>query len=68
MNTAAFPFGFSLASLLTAYGVLILGAGLYGLSHPANVVLDELHIGIWWGALLLVVGLFYVWRFYPKKQ
>jgi hypothetical protein len=53
---------------LTAYGVLILGAGLYGLSHPANVVLDELHIGIWWGVLLLVVGLFYVLRFYPKKQ
>ena len=22
----------------------------------------------WWGALLLLIGLFYVWRFYPRKQ
>lgn len=62
------PIWFFIGALLTAYGVLILGAGIYGLSHPADVVLDELHIGIWWGALLLVVGLFYVVRFYPRKQ
>jgi len=58
------PIWFFIGVLLTAYGVLILGAGLYGLSHPANVVLD----GIWWGILLLLVGLFYVLRFYPRKQ
>lgn len=62
------PIWFFIGVLLTAYGVLIFGAGLYGLSHPANVVLDELHIGIWWGLLLLAVGLFYVLRFYPRKQ
>jgi hypothetical protein len=61
------PIWFFIGALLAAYGLLILGAGIYGLSHPANVVLDELHIGIWWGALLLVVGLFYVLRFYPRK-
>lgn len=62
------PIWFFIGVLLTAYGVLILGAGLWELSHPANVVLAELHIGIWWGILLLLVGLFYVLRFYPRKQ
>ncbi len=62
-----YPIWFFIGALLTAYGALILAAGLYGLSHPANVVLDELHIGIWWGILLLVMGVFYVLRFYPRK-
>ncbi len=62
------PIWFFIGALLTAYGVLILGAGIYGLSHPAPVVLDELHVGIWWGLLLLAIGLFYVVRFYPRKQ
>ncbi len=62
------PIWFFIGVLLTAYGVLILGAGLWDLSHPANVALQELHIGIWWGGLLLLIGLFYVLRFYPRKQ
>ena len=61
---------FFIGVLLTIYGLLITGAGVYDLFsppvHPA--VLANLHTGIWWGALLLVIGLIYFIRFYPKKQ
>jgi hypothetical protein len=61
---------FFIGVLLLAYGVLITGAGLYELVVPSSrqVVLGELHAGIWWGALMLVLGAFYTIRFAPKKQ
>ncbi len=59
---------FFIGVLLLVYGVLILGAGLYGLSSPPNVVLANLHAGIWWGALLIVLGGFYTWHFAPRRQ
>jgi hypothetical protein len=61
---------FFIGMLLTAYGLLILGAGIYELyvppAHPP--VLANLHFGIWWGMVLLVIGLIYFIRFYPKKR
>jgi hypothetical protein len=61
---------FFIGVLLTAYGILITGAGIYDESHPAAhpVVLSELHMGIWWGLLLFIIGVVYFVRFYPKKQ
>jgi hypothetical protein len=60
---------FFIGILLLAYGVLILGASVYDVSHPAEhpVVLAELHAGLWMGALILVIGAFYTFHFYPKK-
>ncbi len=58
---------FFVGVLLFIYGVLILGSGIYGLSHPPNVVLADLHAGIWWGALLIVMGAFYSIRFSPRR-
>jgi hypothetical protein len=60
---------FFIGVLLTLYGVIILAAGLYEVSSPPAhpVVLFRLHASIWWGALLLVIGLVYFIRFYPKK-
>jgi hypothetical protein len=56
--------------LLLVYGVLITGAGLYEfVSAPARpVVLAELHAGVWWGAILLVLGAVYTYRFSPRRQ
>jgi hypothetical protein len=50
--------------------VLILGAGLYDLASPPEhpVVLANLHAGIWWGALLIVLGGFYAIRFRPERE
>jgi hypothetical protein len=60
---------FFIGVLLLAYGILICGAGLYELSSPPEhpVVHAELHAGIWWGALLLVLGGIYTFRFRPTK-
>jgi hypothetical protein len=61
---------FFIGVLLTAYGVLITGTGLYELASPPEspVVLANLHAPIWWGAILLVIGLFYLIRFFPRKH
>lgn len=56
--------------MLLAYGAVILAAGLWGLSHPlANPpALDRLHAPIWWGAVLLVSGIGYTVRFWPRRH
>lgn len=60
---------FFIGMLLTAYGVLITATGIYELnSPPANPpVLANLHASIWWGIVLLAIGLIYFIRFFPKK-
>jgi hypothetical protein len=57
---------FFIGVLLAIYGVLIVGATMA--SPPeSNVVFSEYHIGMWWGALLFVMGLFYSIAFRPRK-
>jgi hypothetical protein len=60
---------FFIGVLLTAYGLLITATGLFELaSPPANPpVLFNLHASIWWGAVLLVIGLVYFKKFFPRK-
>ena len=61
---------FFVGAILLVYGALILGAGVYELAKPPEhpVVLADLHAGIWWGALLLILGIFYCWRFAPWRH
>ena len=63
------PIWFFIGGILAVYGVLILGSGLFGLVWPPQrpVKLSFLHADIWWGALLTVVGAFYVWKYWPWK-
>jgi hypothetical protein len=44
--------------LLIVYGFLIMGQGMWELFVPPErpVVLAELRAGIWWGALVLILG------------
>jgi hypothetical protein len=60
---------FFIGVLLTVYGAMILCYGIWELvTHTvANVVLANLHAPIWWGAMMLVLGLFYGLRFRPGK-
>jgi FtsH-binding integral membrane protein len=53
---------------LSIFGLLISGAGIYGYFYPPEqpTVLSELHPGIWWGAIMFVLGLFYTVKFRPK--
>jgi hypothetical protein len=51
-------------------GALILGAGIYQVVDPPvnpGVVLFHLHANVWWGAVLLICGLFYCVRFAPER-
>lgn len=61
---------FFIGVLLLAYGILILGAGIYHVYVPPEhmVVLERLHAAVWWGALLILVGGFYTIRFFPKRD
>ena len=67
MKEHGLPIWFFIGALLLVYGVLILGAGVFGLAHPPKVELAELHAAIWWGALLIVIGASYVWAFRPRR-
>jgi hypothetical protein len=61
---------FFIGLLLLAYGVLILGAGIFELSSPPEhpTVLANLHAGIWWGALMIILGGIYTFRFSPGRK
>ena len=54
---------------LLVNGALILGAGLWEVAYPpaSPVVLFRLHANVWWGAVLLLVGIFYSLRFSPRR-
>jgi hypothetical protein len=61
---------FFIGLLVFTYGVLILGAGIYELfvKSVQTVVLADLHAGIWWGLLMLVLGGIYTYRFFPRRE
>jgi hypothetical protein len=62
------PVWFFVGLLLALYGTLILASGLLEWSHPPATVLANLHAPVWWGALLLVVGLTYTITFRPRDR
>jgi len=51
-------------------GALIFATGIYELVSPPveKVVLYELHANIWWGAVLLISGLFFSLKFSPARE
>ncbi len=59
---------FFIGLLILIYGVLILGAGIAEWSSPPPVVMAQLHVTIWWGALLIVIGAVYVYLFRPASK
>lgn len=60
---------FFIGTLLAVYGVIILAANLLPSTGPeSHVVLASLRAGIWWGALLLAVGVMYVVLFRPGRR
>lgn len=64
------PIWWFIGVLLTIYGALILGVGVYEefVPNPAPPVLNELRPTLWWGILLLAMGIFYVLRFRPTRN
>lgn len=60
---------FFIGLALLVNGALIFGWGIWELVSPPDnkVVLYNLHANVWWGGLLLVVGIVYCWHFSPTR-
>jgi hypothetical protein len=69
MHGSKIPIWFFIGVLLVTYGILITGYGVYeaATGQLADVALKELHAPLWWGGILLVLGLFYTVKFRPGK-
>jgi hypothetical protein len=69
MHGSKIPIWFFIGVLLVAYGLIITAYGLFELAtgQLANVALARLHAPVWWGAVLLALGIFYMVRFRPGK-
>lgn len=55
---------------LAVNGAVIFARGIYELMSPPEhqVVLYNLHANVWWGGVLLVLGLFFSVRFSPARE
>jgi hypothetical protein len=58
---------------LAIFGLLITGAGIYEYLIPPPPSPDQwsgasdLHPAVWWGAIMLALGIFYTVKFRPGK-
>jgi hypothetical protein len=70
MRDSGISVWFFIGISLLVDGMLITAAGVWEVfSPPSNpVVLFHLHAGVWWGVILLAVGLFYCVRFAPARR
>jgi len=70
MHGSKIPIWFFIGCMLAAYGVLVLGYGLYELvtGTLANVQLNNLHTPVWWGGSLLAIGVLYLVKFRPGRS
>jgi len=62
------PVWFFVGLLLLIYGTLIFISGLAEWSNPPATVLAELHAPVWWGGLMVVLGISYVLMFRPRSS
>jgi hypothetical protein len=55
--------------LILIYGVLMMSAGIADwVSPPAHpATLASLHMSVWWGALMIVLGAVYAFAFRPGR-
>jgi hypothetical protein len=70
MRSSEISIWFFIGVLLSIYGLLILGYGVFELvtGHVANVALADLHAPVWWGGMMLALGAFYCIRHVPGKD
>jgi hypothetical protein len=62
---------FFIGIVLSIYGVTIFIANVSDYFWPSpehKVILWDLHFGIWWGLLLMIIGATYLKFFRPSKK
>jgi hypothetical protein len=62
------PVWFFIGILLTIYGVIILVTAIADFSKSTTVVLANYHPGVLGGMLLLLIGGFYTFWFWPGRR
>jgi hypothetical protein len=67
-ETKPLPVWYFIGWLLLIYGILIVGVGTGVLEVSSASVTADPQIGVWWGALLIVIGLTYVCCFRRGNQ
>lgn len=71
MHGSGISIWFFIGVLLIIYGVMIVGSGIVEWTtgnYAAGVQLVHLHAPIWWGGLLLALGIFYAVKFPPRRM
>lgn len=70
MHSGRISIWFFIGVMLTIYGAMIFAFGLFEMAthQSPNVVLASLHAPVWWGAMMLALGLFYDIKFWPGRQ
>lgn len=67
-NHHIIPVWFFVGVMFVVYGFLTLVSGIVEWRHPPDVVLSNLHAPVWWGGLMLVLGVFYCYHFRPRRS
>jgi hypothetical protein len=66
------PIWFFIGGLLLIYGLIITATGVFLWIFPPpvseQVEMFRFHADVWWGCLLIVIGLFYSIRFNPWRR
>jgi hypothetical protein len=62
------PVWFFVGLLLLAYGALIVASGIAEWHDPPPTVLANLHAPVWWGSLMAVLGVAYIYAFRPRRS
>ncbi|HUY94077.1 MAG TPA: hypothetical protein VMU71_02220 [Terracidiphilus sp.] len=70
MHGSRIAIWFFIGVLLTVYGAMIVVYGCYEWAsgvYPPGVQLTNLHTPVWWGGVLLLLGVVYMVKFRPGK-
>lgn len=62
------PVWFFIGILLFIYGLIIFITSMREWSHPPAVVLSQYHPGVWGSGVLLTIGGFYLFHFWPRYK
>ncbi len=61
------PIWFFIGSLVLVYGIIIFAVGVYHWARPPQLWSADLHPDLWWGLLMIAVGLIYGIKYCPFR-